>query len=239
MTCKPGIVKCGYKVSNIVDDSKNISDKINLTNLKETGMVQYLYHSPSSELPIRDISEKQKPEPHIEIGAENYIAECYQSNIRKFAESDMKYLFLVTTCRNKNMNKKLNKKTGEKKTNQFIVGYIVKDPKLKSFYIHGHVCIRGRTYIYSFDDSILVKDIFGKNFAQSENKGKTKSLSRDVFVDNPKTEKILKHLEKGTNILSECIDEIKKLDTENKTCLVSRGGSCNFQNNGCLRWRLK
>ncbi len=214
MACKHEIVKCGNKVSNIGSDLEYISDKINLPKLEEKGMIQYFYHSPSSELPVRDILEKLKTEPHIEIGAENYLAKCYPTNIRKF---------------------------GKNKTNQFIVGYIVKE---KAFDTGGHICVRGSTFIYSFDDSIPVKDIFGKNFAQSENKGKTLSLSRDVFVDNQKTERILKHFEKKTNILSKCIEEIKKLDAKNpkkedKTCLVLREEKCSFQNNGCLRGSVK
>jgi len=45
------------------------------------GMVQYFYHLPSSKLPIRDVLNEQgkghKTEPHIEIGAENFCAECH------------------------------------------------------------------------------------------------------------------------------------------------------------------
>ncbi|KKN43011.1 hypothetical protein LCGC14_0707370, partial [marine sediment metagenome] len=46
-------------------------------NLEDKGRLQYFFHSPSSELPIRDVLDEQKKghktEPHIEIGAENYI----------------------------------------------------------------------------------------------------------------------------------------------------------------------
>lgn len=239
MTCKHEIVKCERKVSNIGSDLEYISDKINLPKIEEKGMVQYFYHSPDSKLPVRDIFERQKPEPHIEIGAENYLSKCYQPNIKEFVRRDMKCLFLITTCKNKEINKKINRKFGKNKTNQFIVGYIVKK---EDFITGGHICIMGKTFIYSFDDSILVKNIFDKNFAQSENKGKTLSLCRDVFLDNKKTEKILKHFKKKTNILSKCIEEIKKLDARNqkeKTCLVLRGEKCRFQNNGCLRGSVK
>ncbi|TAN41155.1 MAG: hypothetical protein EPN24_04230, partial [Candidatus Methanoperedens sp.] len=139
MACKHEIVKCGNKVSNIGSDLEYISDKINLPKLEEKGMIQYFYHSPSSELPVRDILEKLKTEPHIEIGAENYLAKCYPTNISKFAGSDMKYLFLVTTCK----KKEINRKFGKNKTNQFIVGYIVKE---KAFDTGGHICVRGSTF---------------------------------------------------------------------------------------------
>lgn len=240
--CENIIENCG---AENFSDIFTVEEEIDTKNLEEKGRIQYFYHSPSSKLPVRDIlnehGKEHKTEPHIEIGAENYISCCYQSNIKNFVKSNEKYLFLVTTCRNKNKNKELNEKTDEKKTNQFIVGYIIKE---KAFDTGGHICIRGSTFIYSFDDSIPVKDICGKNFSRSENKGKTLSLSRDVFVDNQKTERILKHFDKKTNIFSKCIEEIKKLDARNpkkedKTCLVLRGKKCSFQNNGCLRWSVK
>ncbi|MFH1322215.1 MAG: hypothetical protein ABIH80_00065 [Methanobacteriota archaeon] len=208
MACKQEIVKCGFKVSNIGGDLEYISDKINLPKLEEKGMVQYFYHSPSSELPVRDILNEQKrgykTEPHIEIGAENYCIDCYQRNIKSFVKRHEKYLFLLTACRNKKLNYHYGK--------QFIVGYIEKAEVIDR---GRFLCIKGPTKIISFDDSIGVKDLFGKNFAQSENRGKTLSLSRDVFVDNQKTEEILKHFENRTNILIECIEEINKLDAKN------------------------
>lgn len=75
-------------------------------NLEEKGRLQYFFHSPSSKLPIRDVLNEQKrgykTEPHIEIGAENYINRCYQSNnIMPFLKSKGKYLFLFTTCKAK------------------------------------------------------------------------------------------------------------------------------------------
>ncbi|MBU4220192.1 MAG: hypothetical protein KKA10_00990 [Euryarchaeota archaeon] len=256
MACKHEIVKCERKVRNIVDDSENISDKINLTNLEENGMLQYFYHSPSSELPVRDILNEQKKryktEPHIEIGAENYISRCYPTNIKKFAESDEKYLFLVTTCRNRNINEYINKKTGEKKTNQFIVGYIIKDPN-KSFYIDDHICIRGQTQIFSFSDSILMRKIFERNFDRPK-------FAHESSVDNDATRKIIQRFQNNKNILNECIREIKRLEDilekhikdktptakgnkppeiKDHTCKVKRKETCNFQNSGCLRWSIK
>ena len=96
-----------------------------LNNTRNKGMVQYFYHSPSSKFPIRDVLNEQrkgyKTEPHIEIGAENFCVECYQNNIKKFVERKLNYLFLITTCKNKEVNRKYGKDT-----NQFIVGYIKK-----------------------------------------------------------------------------------------------------------------
>lgn len=228
-------MKCGTSKQKAIK-SKIDEVKFDFSNLVEEGMIQYFYHSPSSELPIRDVlnelKKSHKTEPHIEIGAENFLNPCYQPNIKKFAKSNAKYLFLITTCRNR--NKKLNKLFGK----QFIVGYIIKE---KIFKIDNRLFVKGKTFIYSFDDSILVRDLFGKNFAQSENKGKTLSLNRDIFIDPQKTNKILEHFKNKTNILDKCIEEIIKLDHKNpvdkKTCEVLKGLGCEFQKE-CMRWKI-
>jgi hypothetical protein len=64
--------------------SENFSDRFVFEGLEERGRLQFFFHSHSSELHIRDVLNEQKrgykTEPHIEIGAENYIFCCYQSN---------------------------------------------------------------------------------------------------------------------------------------------------------------
>jgi hypothetical protein len=67
-----------------------------INSLEDIGREQFFRHYPKSDIPIRDITKK--PEPHIEIGAENYLRTCYHPNIRGFCQ---KYLFLCTTCRNR------------------------------------------------------------------------------------------------------------------------------------------
>ena len=66
---------------------------------------------------------------------------------------------------------------------QYIVGYIEKAEVINR---DGFLCIKGTTKLVSFDDSIDVNDMFGKKFAQSENRGKNFSLSRDVFLERVK-----------------------------------------------------
>ena len=212
--------------------------KLNLNNLVEEGMIQYFYHSPSSKLPVRDILNERekghKTEPYIEIGAENFLNSCYQPNIRKFIERKTKYLFLITTCKNKEIDKAFSK--------QFIVGYIIAESILKINEANTiRYCIKGQTFIYPFEDSILVKDLFEKNFSQSENRGKTFSLFRDVFIDTQKTSEILAHFKNKENILKECIKEIVNLDQKNpknrKTCRILRGLECTFRKE-CMRWKV-
>lgn len=208
-------------------------EAISPEDFPEKGRIQYFYHSPLSELPVRDVTNKQgkghKTEPHIEIGVENYLAECYQPSIRKFARNDERYLFLVTTCR----NEKINEKLGENKTNQFIIGYIVKEKVCVIYHDKGrHMCVGGKTCIYSFDDSILVKDLFGWNFSRSELLSDKKRI-----VDCDKTKDILQHFSGKQDIRKDCVKEIKRLDENNQTCLKSGECECEFQKE-CLRRNL-
>jgi hypothetical protein len=193
-----------------------------LDNPSTESMVQFFYHLPSSKLPIRDVLGEQhaghKTEPHIEIGAENFCVECYQKNIKKFVEKKLNYLFLITTCKNKEVNRKYGKGT-----KQFIVGYIIKDEVLD---IDSRVCVKGPTHIYSFEDSILVRDLFRFNFDRSK-------LLKNPFVDKFQTRKILEHFRTRENILNECIKEIRGKDKSNVTCKY--GAQCKFRRK-CLRF---
>jgi hypothetical protein len=109
MGCKPKKIKC--QRSNKKRSIKIIEREIvPPENLDEMGRIQFFFHSRSSKLPIRDILNEQKQghktEPHIEIGAENYISCCYQkNNIVPFLKSREKYLFLFTTCKNRELNR--------------------------------------------------------------------------------------------------------------------------------------
>lgn len=229
MGCKPKKPKCQRTYRNKKGVIKVVEElEIPSKNFREKGRIQYFYHSPLSELPVRDVSNEQgeghKSEPHIEIGAENYMAECYQPNIKKFVNSSERYLFLVTTCR----NKEINEIFGKNKTNQFIVGYIIKEKVLKINGYNGYICVKGPTFIYSFEDSILVKDLFEWNFSRSQLLSDSKRI-----VDNWKTKQILEHFKGKDSILQDCVEEIKRLDMKDKTCLGK--DKCQYQNE-CLRW---
>ena len=188
------------------------SNKFRVTNLEEKGILQYFWHSPSSKLPVRDIlgenKRGRKPEPHIEIGAENFIAECYQSNIRKFCMRDEKYLFLVTTCRNRELKRHLKE--------QHIVGYIVKE---KVFIVDGHVCVKGPTKLVPFSEDLRMTKFFGKRFSR-------KDFIRNPWVNKEETQNIKKILDSFPNILKECIREIIRLDEKGYTC---RKETCMFE----------
>jgi len=198
---------------------------VNQKNLESKGRLQYFFHSPSSELPIRDILNEQKQgnktEPHIEIGAENYWHECYQSNnIIPFLESNEKYLFLFTTCRNRNLKEFYGKK--------FVVGFIKKmftgiSPKHKKSNCQKDESgpkkyVKGEIYLYGFSDSISLDELgFDKD-------------TRVHKIDVDMTSLILNHFDNKTNILENCIEEIKRLDFENLTCYREKYGfQCQFK----------
>lgn len=218
-------IKCD-RYSKASNDESIPSGDFIFNGLIKTGRLQYFFHSPSSELPIRDIMNEQnqgyKTEPHIEIGAENYISCCYQSNnIIPFLKSKEQYLFLFTTCKSED----LKDYYGER----FIVGCIKKQGMIDC---NGHFAVRGTTRIYTFKDAYLLRCLF-------PNHKNIKNI-RIKCLSEEETEKILNHFKGRRNILHECIKEIKSLEENNKeddkTCLILRGGMCEYQNE-CLRWK--
>lgn len=188
------------------------SEKFKLKNLKQRGMLQYFYHSPSSELPIRDVlgenrirgkSVGKKTEPHIEIEAENYLNDCYQSNIRRFLLSDAKYLFLLTTCKRIEM---------EEHGNQFIVGYMIKEEW--GFGVgrrENSVFVKGPTRLFAFRHALSSKELFGRNLDRP-------GIRHNLWVDESKTDRILEHLGRSSIPLKKCVQEIKRLDQICVTC---------------------
>jgi len=195
-----------------VFDYKSLKD---VENLEEKGRVQFFYHCPYSKLPIRDVVEKKKLEPHIEIGAENYWVGCYQSNnIEPFCKNDERYLFLMTTCQNKRLQRYYKEK--------FIVGYIDKRIVGKR---SGKYFVKGDTSLFSFKDSIPLSELGYSKY------------TRLKIVDKDDTKDILERFKGKDNILSKCISEIKSLDEDDKTCLRKREDyDCPFTE-GCLRWK--
>ncbi|MBN3033752.1 MAG: hypothetical protein JW873_06620 [Candidatus Saganbacteria bacterium] len=184
-------------------------------DLEEKGRVKFFYHSPSSKLPIRDILNEQgagpKTEPHIEIGAENYLGDCYQRYIRNFAKSREKYLFLMTRCRNKDL--------GDKNNKRFIVGYIEKSFSGER---DNSVFIKGPVHMYSFDDSI------------STLKLKYSNRIRMKLVNEKDTRTILDHFNGKEDIVMVCVEAVATLDKNSLTC---NKNACLFKKE-CLRRKI-
>lgn len=220
MGCKGKKRKCQDKCKNRTKDELDQWKRFNFGDLKEKGRLQFFFHSPSSKLPIRDVCNEQgsgnKTEPHIEIGAENYINLCYHKNIISFLESKEKYLFLFTTCKCESLGQRYYDK-------RFIIGYIEKpqDPHKGFIYRKDHYAARGRTNLYSFEDACSLEKLLPSH---RNPKGiRIKKLTCD------ETRQLLNHFEGKTKRFSECIKEIMRIDVENKTCLLTERRECNYQ----------
>lgn len=182
---------------NIVTDC---SQYFQMSNLRQTGRLQFFFHSPLSEHPIRDLTNEQghghKTEPHIEERAENFCSECYQSNnIVPFLKSDEKYLFLFTTCKNPSMDKFYK--------HRYIVGYIVKEKALlRRKGSHTHWAVQGETKLYSFSDAYPLTKMTNPDSAKHI---RIRTLSSRETVD------ILQHFKGKRNVLKNCLQELKRL----------------------------
>jgi hypothetical protein len=176
---------------------------IALGSFRELGRLHFFYHSPSSNLPVRDVKDEQqqgyKTEPHLEKSAENYCVPCIQKNIVGFLEREERYLFLFTACKSRDpvMEKYRNRR--------FIVGYLQKDRALwragKSN-PEGHWAVQGPVHMVSFHDSFPLKDLF---------RGSNGTYMRFRCLNGSQTRMVLRKLNRGKDILDECIEELGRL----------------------------
>lgn len=219
---------CKSKRKKPAHSEKNVAtDHVLFENGKrgKRGRIHYFYHSPFSTLPIRDVCNGQgegwKTEPHIEIGAENYVGPCRPTNIvAHLNRGDEKYLFLATTCKNPQMQE--NKMP-------YFVGYIEKSEELTTK--DKRRALRGKIFLFPFKKSVPYESIF-QHFAPMR------------LVDETTTKTLLSRFPKleekdRLSFLGECVKEIRRLDERNKkerkTCLILRGEDCDYRSE-CLRW---
>lgn len=187
------------------------------------GREQFFWHYARSTLPIRDITKKT--EPHIEIGAENYLRPCIQPNVKGFCHSMEKYMFLCTTCKNREVDE------GQYFGKRLIVGYIKKGICKN---MDGRLAVIGDTYITPFD-----KELEYERLEFNRSRGMQRFGKEDV-------EKLLKLIHSHENIRIDCVKEILKKEREARRigqnipidveCL---GDECKFRDNLCLRRKLQ
>jgi len=171
--------------------------------LEPTGRLQFFFHSPSSDLPVRDVCNEQghgyKTEPHLEKNAENYKKQCYQkTNIQGLLKHHEKYLFLFTTCRNRATQ--MEEYEGER----YIVGYIRAERFLSR---GGFIAVQGETKVVAFRDAYRLERL-DPSPAHRHISVKT--------LDAEETKQVLNHLRGASNIKIECLREIKRLQRECK-----------------------
>lgn len=212
MGCKPTKPR-----SNIGDNIKK-PEECMLDNLEDIGREQFFWQYPQSKLPIRDISKKT--EPHIEIGVENYLRPCLQRNIRGFCHSPEKYLFLCTTCKNREVG------GGKFFGKRFVVGYIKKKGCRNT---GDYLAVIGETYMVPFNNKLNYGSL-----------GFNRSRGMQKF-DKKDTKRLLRLIHSQRNIRVNCMKEMiaKEKDGRKKgkdipiydECL---GSECEFRRN-CLR----
>jgi hypothetical protein len=164
-----------------------------LTDLEEAGRLHYFYHSPSSDLPIRDVLGEQgagrKTEPPLERNAENYCCCCWQRNIVGFLKSSEKYLFLFTRCA---------RKGSKHKNKRYIVVYIGKERRIDR---GGFWAVSGKTKVYSFEDAFPLRKLSHATNARHVRRVLTKS----------ETARVLDSFTGKRNILAACLRELSGL----------------------------
>jgi hypothetical protein len=134
----------------------------------------------------------QKLEPHLEEQAENYCAPCYQeNNIVPFLESDERYLFLFTTCRNGDP---------ERDGQRYIVGYLDKERAIDR---SGHFAVQGDISLYSFDEAYPLGELHD-----------SPEKIRMLKTDREETAAILEHLGEGTNRFEDCLARTLELEKQ-------------------------
>lgn len=178
--------------------------------LGEEGRLQFFFHSPDSDYPVRDVLGKEKTEPYIEENAENYCNECYQSSIQSFLDNNKeRYLFLFT-----NRSGSRNALEG-----RHIVGYIEKERKL---IMENHDAVQGRTVLVDFDNAFRLRKLESVDSPR---------YTRVETLDQEATEDLVTHFDNQPNIIEECKGEIERLkdvarEQNNEPETSTEGSNC-------------
>lgn len=189
---------------------------VDRSTLAERGRLQFFFHSPRSTLPVRDVTNEQgygkKTEPFLEANAENYCSNCYQkNNIIPFINSDERYLFLQTTCRNPDLPM-----SGER----FIVGYLEKEYILD---MGSHMAVKGPISLFRFEDAYPGADLNCKT-----------DKPRVYKLNTGETEAVLDHFAGREDVFQQCLEETLRLkDSIGRVPPEETDPRCNRDTGGC------
>lgn len=180
-------------------------------NHKIVGVFQYFYHCSGEELPIRDILNRQKTEPHYENLTENWCSKCMNGRIKSANRRLLDYLFLATHYRNDNhpRNDKLlvvgflyraEEKVWRKwsRTVQWEVARFNSEKPEECGFFAGD---EKKSHFVSAENAFVLKGV--KN-------GRWKYFARE-----DEAKKIVRHLERSKNILEELRKKAKELKAQN------------------------
>lgn len=184
-----------------------------LSDLEEKGRGIFFFHDQTTDLPVRDITGRGKMEPYIEygsknggneayvVGAENYCYPCYQAAVQQLVGSAEKYLFLLTTPANRDLERQ-------------IVGYIRKDDI--AYPEEDQVAVVGKTMLYSFDDAVPASELGKRTKAPLGKYGECFSKEE--------TAEILNHFEGCDDVTEACLEKVHQLQTDQETVSQSNSG---------------
>jgi len=169
---------------------------------------QYFYHCCEEELPIRDIRDRHKTEPHYENLTENWCNSCMNSRIKSANQKQVKYLFLVTRYRKHN-----HKRDGK----LLVVGFLYRAEEkvwcdLSQSRTSG---VEGYKTNDPKNCGFFAGDETQSHFVSAENAFvKDKKNGRWIyFADEAETREISVHLKKSPNILQKLREKAKELTT--------------------------
>jgi hypothetical protein len=181
-----------------------------LHDLEETGRLHFFYHCRGCDLPVRDVTDRKKTEPHLEVSAENFCSECNQRLLRGFLKSSEKYLFLMTRCLY--AGSKMHGK-------HCVVGIMLKERVFQmSRNQQSWMAVAGTTRMFGFDDAYPL-----------DQHGELNPFHMRKRVTADKTVKMLEHFSNQEDVLAQCRDRLEKLDPAGMTCVAGcpfKGGEC-------------
>jgi hypothetical protein len=161
--------------------------------IRDTGRLQFFFHSPDSDLPVRDVRGTQgrgfKTEPYIEKSAENYCCKCLPLNINGFHDRGEQYLFLFTTCR-----------TGDAGHigKRYVVGYIKRAKFGRNR--DGGWAVIGPIKLYAFQDAYRLRLI------NAEQPRRVRKM-----LNRREVKRLRGHFSRKRSILERCRDEVRRL----------------------------
>ncbi len=197
-------MQAGKSISNAHQDFE-----MNRSRKGPAGVFQYFYHSAGEELPVRDVVNRQKTEPHYENLTENWCGRCMNGRIRSANRRGVKFLFLVTRYFKK--EHRLHRKL-------LVVGYLFRAEdrvwrKLSRSLRSG---VAGYESSKPQDCGFFAGDETKSHFvsANAAFELHVKNGRWKYFADEVETKKIVAHLKKSKNILPKLREKVRELKAQ-------------------------
>jgi hypothetical protein len=197
--------------------------KLHKSNETPAGVFQYFYHCAGEELPVRDVRNRRKTEPHYENLTENWCGRCMNNRIKSANRRGVKYLFLVTRYFRKDHH--LDGKL-------LVVGFLYRAEDM----VWRKLSRSRRSGVAGYDSNnpqdcgFFAGDNAKSRFVSAEGAHVLKTVKNGrwkYFADEGEAEKIASHLRKSKNILRELREKVSELKAQtNKDGSEKRCKTC-------------